>query len=114
MGIEDRYDEGGRILGDLFTLLTERADLRAWLTLPDSFQACRLFVPPGIRRFTLEAVGGESIDLGSYELEPGETLLVFARTLGTRLHAHVIGGRPVGSVEAADATPPVTKGSGMP
>jgi hypothetical protein len=93
--LEKQYDEFGFIAGNLFTLFTERADLRAWLTLPDSFQACRMFVPPGVRGFTLEAVGGESIDLGAYELDPGETMLVFARTIGTRLHSHVIGGKPV-------------------
>ena len=93
--LEKHYDEVGLIAGDLFTLFTERADLRAWLTLPDSFQACRMFVPPGVRALTLEAVGGESIDLGTYELDPGETMLVFARTIGPRLHSHVIGGSPV-------------------
>lgn len=96
--LEKEFDEIGLIAGDLFTLFTERADLRAWLTLPDSYQACRMFVPPGIRGLTLEAIGGESIDLGAYELDPGETLLIFARTIGTRLHPHVIGGNPVGQV----------------
>lgn len=96
--LEQQYDEVGLIAGDLFTLFTERADLRAWLTLPDSYQACRMFVPPGVRGLTLEAVGGESIDLGTYELDPGETVLVLARTIGTRLHPHVIGGKPVDMV----------------
>ena len=94
--LEKEYDEIGLIAGDLFTFMTERADLRAWLTLPDSYQACRMFVPPGAHGLTLEAVGGESVDLGTYALDPGETMLVFARTLGTRLHAHVIGGKTVG------------------
>ncbi len=93
--LEDEYDLGGRIAGDLFLLFSERADLRAWLTLPDSYQACRMFVPPGVRRFRLEALGGEPLELGTFELDPGETMLVFTRTLGTRLHAHVIGGKLV-------------------
>jgi uncharacterized protein len=93
--LENEYDTAGRIAGDLFTFLSERADLRAWLTLPDSFQACRMFVPPGVHGFTLEAIGGESVELGTFELEPGETMLVFARTLDTRLHPHVVGGKPV-------------------
>lgn len=96
--LEKEFDEIGLIAGDLFTLFTERADLRAWLTLPDSYQACRMFVPPGTRGLTLEAIGGESIDLGTYELDPGETVLILARTIGTRLHPHVIGGKPVGQV----------------
>jgi hypothetical protein len=110
--LEEEHDWAGRLAGDLFTLVTERADLRAWLTLPDSYQACRLFVPPGVHGFTLEAIGGQSVELGSYELEPGETLLVFARTLGTQVHAHVIGGNPVSPQNAA--TLPATQASGTP
>lgn len=91
--LEDKYQGAGRIAGDLFTLFTERADRRSWLTLPDSYQACRMFVPPGAHEFRLEAVGGEAVDLGAYELDPGETMLVFARTLGKRLFAHPIGGK---------------------
>lgn len=103
--LEDQYDIAGRIAGDLFTFLSERADLRAWLTLPDSYQACRMFVPPGVHGFRLEAIGGESVELGTFQLDPGETMLVFARTLDTRLHPHVVGGKPVGS--AAPFDPPL-------
>jgi hypothetical protein len=91
--LEDEYDLAGRIVGDLLALGTERADLRSWLTLPDSYQACRLFVSPGVHCLALEAVGGDRSTLGIYELDPGETVLIFARTLGTQVHAHVIGGR---------------------
>jgi hypothetical protein len=96
-GLEKSYELAGRVAGDLFSALTQRADLRAWLTLPDSYQACRMFVAPGVHGFDLEAQGGESVHLGWYELDPGETMLVFARTLGTRVHAHVVGGKPVGA-----------------
>lgn len=109
--LEDEYDTAGRIAGDLFTFLTERADLRAWLTLPDSYQACRMFVPAGIHGFRLEAIGGESVELGTFDLEPGETMLVFARTLDTRLHPHVVGGKPVDPEHGP--TPP-TPGTATP
>lgn len=95
--LEDEYDIAGRIAGDLFTWFSERADVRSWTTLPDSYQACRLFVPPGVHEFRLEALGGETAELGAFELAPGETMLVFARTLGPRLYAHAIGGKPVGA-----------------
>lgn len=91
--LEDEVGVFGRIAGDLFTLFTERADLRSWLTLPDTWQAARAFVPPGEHRLRLEARGGESVDLGTFELAPRETVFVMARTIGTRVHAHVIGGR---------------------
>lgn len=101
--LEDEHGTAGRIAGDLFTLITERADTRAWLTLPDSWQACRLFVPPGARTLALDAVGGESVQLGTFELEPGETLVVIARSLGPNVYAHAIGGKPVDPTAGAPA-----------
>ena len=94
--LEDEHGLAGRVAGDLFAIATERADLRHWRTLPDTWQATRLFVPPGVLELRLEALGGRSVDLGSFELEPGETMLVFARSLGTNVYAHAIGGRPIG------------------
>lgn len=98
--MEKNWDETGRFLGDLFALASERADLRGWQTLPASWQASRMFIPPGVHELRLEAVGGEDIDLGAFELEPGETMVIFARTLGARLYAHAIGGVPVAVADA--------------
>ncbi len=95
--LEDQAGTAGRIVGDLFAILTERADLRSWLTLPDSWQAARLYVPPGEHTLTLGAIGGQTIELGRFELEPGETMIVFARSLDSRLYAHPLGGRLIGA-----------------
>ena len=100
--LEDQFDIGGRIAGDLFSIVSERADLRAWQTLPDAWHAARIFVPPGTHALELAALGGESRALGSYELEPGETMVVLARTVETRLYAHPIGGRPLEAASAAE------------
>jgi hypothetical protein len=94
-GLRKNYDLAGQVAGDLFMLVTERADLRALQTLPDSWQAARLWVAPGCHELALEAVGGEAQVLGSFELEAGETMFVLARSLGTRIHAHAVGGRRV-------------------
>jgi hypothetical protein len=108
--LQKKWDAGGRVLGDVLSLVTEVPDLRAWLTLPDSWHAARLFVPPGQHRFRLEAIGGEAEDLGAFELDPGEVMFVFARTLGTRLYVHTIGGSPVDEAGAAGASQ-ATQGS---
>jgi hypothetical protein len=108
--MQKEWGTGGRVIGDVFSLVTEVPDLRAWLTLPDSWHAVRLFVPPGEHRFRLEALGGEAEDLGAYELEPGETMFVLARTLGPRLYVHVIGGAPVDEAGEAGAST-ATQGS---
>lgn len=107
--LEDEFDVAGRVLGDLFTFATERADLRCWQTLPDSFQACRMFVAPGTHPLRLEAIGGDSVDLGWFELDPGETMLVFARTLGPRVHASVIGGKRIDDLRDAPGVPGPTQ-----
>lgn len=92
----DSYGWQGALAGNLFAFISERADLRCWMTLPDSWQACRLYLPPGIHTLNLEAIGGQNLGLGTFELEAGETMLVFARTLGYAAYAHTIGGKPVG------------------
>jgi len=94
----------GRLVGDVFTLLTERADLRSWSTLPDTWQAARAFVPSGTSPLRLEAIGGETHALGSFELEPGETMFILARTVGGRLYVHVVGGHPL-RAPGPDPTP---------
>jgi hypothetical protein len=95
--LEHDHEVLGRIVGDVFSFLTERADLRSWSTLPDSWQAARVFVPSGANILSLEALGGETRALGGFQLEPGETLFILARTVGGRLYAHVVGGQPLGA-----------------
>lgn len=104
----DKHGGWAELAGNLFTILTEHADLRAWQTLPDTWQAARVFVPPGAHELVLEARGGERQNLGSFVLEPGETMFVFARTIGPRLLAYPIGGRKsaVESPSATETTPP--------
>jgi hypothetical protein len=102
--LEQKYDLAGLVAGDLFTLVTERADLRAWQTLPDTWQAARLWVAPGQHQLALEAVGGQAQVLGTYELEAGETMIVLGRALGTQVYVHPIGGLLVSS--PIDPEPP--------
>lgn len=101
--LNDKHGGLGTLAGVLFTLVTEHADLRAWQTLPDTWQAARVFLAPGRHELRLRADGGQSVDLGTFELAAGETMFVFARTIETRLFAHPVGGRRV--AEAVDTTP---------
>ena len=49
---------------------------------------------------------GQSVDLGTFRLEAGETLIVLARTLGRQVYAHSLGGELVdpAAPEAADGS----------
>jgi len=73
---------------------TEQADQRALQTLQNTWLAARAFVEPGAHAIDLSA-GSVSAKLGTYELQAGETLFVFARTLDDQLHAYAIGGKAV-------------------
>lgn len=86
---------------DVFTIASERADLRAWRTLPQRWVAARIFLPPG-ESVELEVAtdAGAAVELGSFILERGETMFVLARALDSGIAAHVIGG------ERLPATPP--------
>lgn len=95
--LEKQHGTLGLIIGDVFTIVTERADLRAWQTLPDTWQAARVFVGAGVHSIVVDAEGGASAALGRFELAAGETMFVVARTLGTNVYAHAIGGRSIGA-----------------
>jgi uncharacterized protein len=106
--LSDKYGGAGWLAGLAIAVATERADLRSWQTLPDTWQAARLFVPAGRHRLVLEAEGGERVELGEFELEAGETMFVLARTLGPRLFAYAVGGRHLPEPGSPDAAAPVS------
>jgi len=102
--LEENAGVLGRIAGDVFQFVTERADLRSWETLPDTWQAARVFLPAGSHDIRLQALGGEGADLGVFELAKGEVLFVLARTVETKLYAYPVGGKRV-PAGGAIATP---------
>lgn len=87
---------------DVLSVLLERADLRAWLTLPREWQAARVPVEAGIHTLELTTSDGRSVPLGRFELGDGETMLVFARDVDGGLYAHPIGGLRVDTTTATD------------
>jgi hypothetical protein len=93
--VKEEHGEWAGLAADIFTSVSERADLRTWSTLPDTWQAARMFLPPGAHELTVTAQGGEAVPLGVFELEPGETMFLIARTLRRRLHVQVLGGNPL-------------------
>ena len=87
----------------MLTIATERADLRCWSTLPDTWQVAITHAAPGVHPLALSVPGGLTADLGTIRLDPGETVFVLARTLGNDLHARRVGGLEVPS--AAETVP---------
>jgi hypothetical protein len=68
----------------------EQADLRAWLSLPQSFQAVRANVPPGEHRARVELLAANgrvlaSADAGVVRVARGRVSFVVGRSLGSSL-----------------------------
>lgn len=77
--------------------------MRAWQTLPASWQAARVFVPPGVQRLRLTGPGGTSTEFGPIELRAGEYAFVFARAPAYEVHAQLVGGRRIAPETGAPA-----------
>jgi hypothetical protein len=78
----DHADDVVRILANAVHLATERADTRAWLTLPGELRFARVPLAPGPHavRVRLEtAEGSPVLDLGTVQVESGRPTLVRAR-----------------------------------
>jgi len=106
--MREKHGDWAALASDIFSSLSERADLRTWSTLPDSWQAARMFLPPGSHQLNLEAAGADSVSLGANELEPGETMFLLARTLRGRLHVQVVGGNPL-TIDPATSDQPAAQ-----
>lgn len=91
-----QYGDLMAFVAELFTIASERADLRAWRTLPANWQGARAFLTPDQPvRVAVGVLGGETTELGTFRLTRGETMFVFARSIDGRIYAHAIGGEQV-------------------
>jgi hypothetical protein len=93
----------GELVG-VYNAVSEQADLRAWLTLPESFQGARAFLPAGEYPARVELLGKgggvlATADLGVVRVKPGRLAFVYARSVGSSLFVaaeHDGRGRPGG------------------
>lgn len=72
-----------RLTGFMLSLIgaaTERADLRAWLTLPSQIHVARLALPPGNRTVRV-TVNGRTVFSEPVRIEPDEIHLLFLRDI---------------------------------
>jgi hypothetical protein len=88
---KNAQDQGGGagllafVLGNVYAVATEQADLRAWQTLPDKILIGSTFVAPGVHRVVVEYLtsGGGVVstrDLGEMELAPGTVRFIILHT----------------------------------
>lgn len=87
------------LIASLWNVATEQADLRCWRTLPRTLQATRVYLPPGRHPVSVVLLGAggrrlDRVELGEVEVGPGQHGLVDARSVGSRLWAHLAPPRP--------------------
>ncbi|MCM2280436.1 MAG: hypothetical protein NDI61_01160 [Bdellovibrionaceae bacterium] len=78
--VADQIRQKNALLGDLAWLalnITDRADLRQWSTLPESFQIARVYLKPGTYQVSLKGLSssgaetGEDMEPRPVEIKPG-------------------------------------------
>lgn len=83
-GVENSKGDVAGTLVNLLTAATEKADTRAWITLPRSIHLLRLDVPPGTHDFTLVCRRGdaetETVTFEGVEIGAGEVRFLSHRT----------------------------------
>lgn len=81
-GVSEEDETLGEIAGwtaRIVGALLERADTRSWHLLPRRLEVHRLRLPAGVHRLVADLPGAGTLELGSVELEAGETRVVSAR-----------------------------------
>jgi hypothetical protein len=87
--IEKHYGDlaalGFDLLGTVYNLSTEKADLRSWQTLPNDIRIARLVLDPGQYEFYVQSVDGnqnqlEKKDLGSMDVKSGDIKFFVVRS----------------------------------
>lgn len=70
-----------KIIGNIVNSATEKADTRAWRTLPGEIYVARAFVPAGDYQVLVESCNGGQETLDSISIKPGDTKFVFHDTI---------------------------------
>lgn len=78
----------GQLAGNLMNVATERADLRAWSTLPSNTQVARFEVSPG--KHNLKIIGPQSSSPTlNVEANPNQTVFVYVSDINNKISASV-------------------------
>lgn len=86
--VKKRFGEGAAglftLLGDLYNLFSEKADLRSWQSLPGQIRIARLVLAPGQYQLKVHELGDGDVlvgteELGAVGLSAGETRFVVRR-----------------------------------
>jgi hypothetical protein len=76
----------GELAMSLYNTISEQADLRSWLLLPQNIQALRLYPPSGKHTVRIDIIGDSGVTLGGVSLDlefkNNQTTLINLRAIG--------------------------------
>jgi hypothetical protein len=73
----------------IYNVVSEKADLRSWLTVPFSIQAGQMKLPPGRHLLNLELVGGAGNTQIEVEIKAGRNHILDVRSIGSRIITNI-------------------------
>lgn len=76
-----RAGAAGELLATVWNIVSESADLRSWLTLPESSAVSRFSLPPGEHEIRFQSAAGETRPI-TLTVEPGKLYLIQVTHLG--------------------------------
>jgi hypothetical protein len=80
----------GSIVANIYNIITERADLRSWLSLPGSMQTSRIPVLAGNYSIMLRDAGTGAQVETSVLVEAGRKTILYVVSTGQRLHVRSV------------------------
>lgn len=82
-----QWGDVGNLVAGIYNVASEQADLRTWLTLPNSCQIARTRVPSGKQSLSLQSSNG-LLSTVSVDIRPGKTTLVRVANVGQKMLVH--------------------------
>jgi len=82
------FGEFGKLAADIFNLISENADRRSWLTLPNDAQIFRGAVPLGEHKLVLK--NGNISGSMDIEVKAGRKTIIRAISVGTTIHTEYV------------------------
>ena len=84
-GVENKKGEVAGMLANIVTAVTEKADTRSWITLPNTIQIARVLVDPGTHDIEIDCYGpgGHALDSVTFEdveVGPGQVRFLSHRS----------------------------------
>lgn len=87
---KEKYGLAGELGMMVYSVVSENADLRSWLTLPEQVQILRVSLPAGRERLRLQVPGSLLATELDLEIKGGGKTIIYAVKTGNQFHTAVV------------------------